>query len=317
MTARHDLPDELLGKPFAVRDALTLGLPERRLDALDLTRPFHGVRAPADQTLDLEGRCRALATRFRPGDAFDGITAAGLWGAPLPSRLRRMSSLHVSSVEPRRALRRRGVLGTQRLGGQLCLRRGLPLLSPGDAWITLASDIAPHDLVAVADFLVTGDNGRSPLLSLDELAEVVVRRAGSPGVARARQALPLVRVGAWSRPETLVRLLLARAGLPEPELNVELTTRDRGVLIPDISYPEFRVAVEYNGIHHDDASEKVKDLRRMDEYTEIGWSAVNVDRAELFGSPSSVIARTVRRLHERGWEGGTTIDLTKSPSLEP
>ena len=127
----------------------------------------------------------------------------------------------------------------------------------------------------------------------------------------------MVRVGAWSRPETFVRLILVRAGLPEPELNVPLITVDGRKLIPDLAFPEFRVAVEYNGIHHDEAPEKVKDLRRMDDYADLDWSVVNVERAELFGSPSSVVARTVRRLRERGWQGGKTLDLTKSPSLEP
>ena len=178
MTARRELPDDLRGRSFAVRDALELRLAERRLDALDLVRPFHGVRTPADEALDLAARCRALATRFRPGDAFDGATALALWGAPLPLRLGRTPTLHVSSMEPRRALRRRGVLGSQRVGGSLRQHRGVLALSPGDAWVTVAPDVALHDLVAVADFLVTGEKGVGALLSRAELAEVVIQRAG-------------------------------------------------------------------------------------------------------------------------------------------
>ena len=190
-------------------------------------------------------------------------------------------------------------------------------MSPEDAWLTLAPDVAMHDLVAAADFLVTGVKGVGALLSRQQLEEIVFQRAGLPGVAHARRALALVRIGAWSRPETLVRLILARAGVPEPMLNVSLGRVGRGILIPDIAFPEFRLAVEYNGIHHDEANAKPKDLRRMDEYAEIKWSVVNVERSELFGSPSSVVARTVRRLRERGWSGGSTLDMTNSPSLEP
>jgi hypothetical protein len=191
------------------------------------------------------------------------------------------------------------------------------VLSPVDAWLCLASDLPLHDLIAVADFFVTGVSGKGALCSLDEFAELVDRRAGAAGIERARRALPLVRVGAWSRTESLVRVILARAGLPEPVLNVPIDTVNGGVLLPDVAFPEYRVAVEYNGVGHDEASEKVKDLRRMDEYTELGWAVVNVARAELFGTPSSVVARTIRRLRERGWAGGRSIDMTKTASLEP
>jgi hypothetical protein len=317
VTARRELPEELRGRSFSVRDSVELNIPEHRLDAGDLVRPFHGVRSPADEEFDLAARCRALATRFRPGDAFDGATAAMLWGAPLPRRFGLASPLHVSSMVPHRALRRRGVRGTQRSSGEVTLRCGAPLLSPPDSWLAVAPDLALHDLVAVGDFLVTGVKGVGAVSSLEALEAVVLERAGAAGVLNARRALRLVRVGAWSRPESLVRVLLARAGLPEPALNVAILTPGGGTLIPDIAYPQFRVAVEYNGTHHDEPDEKVKDLRRMDEYSELHWSVVNVERRELFLSPSSVVARTIRRLRERGWSGGRPLDMTKSASLEP
>jgi hypothetical protein len=317
MTSRRELPEPLSGQPFAVREAIALEISEHRLAAGDLVSPFHGVRAPADRPLDLEERCRALATRLRTGDGFDGLTAVALWGAPLPMRLAAASVLHVSSVAPRRALRRRGVLGSQRVGGSLVERNGLPLLSPGDAWLTVASRLSSHDLVAVGDFLVTGVKGVGALTTREELGDLLVERAGFAGVDRARRALHLVREGAWSRPETLVRLLLVGAGLPEPELNVPLHTAGGGILIPDLAFPEFRVAVEYNGAHHDEVQYKAKDLRRMNDYAELAWSVVNIDRFELFRTPSAVVSRVIRRLRERGWAGTATVHMTKFASLEP
>jgi hypothetical protein len=232
-------------------------------------------------------------------------------------RLAAASVLHVSSVAPRRALRRRGVLGSQRVGGMLVERDGLPLLSPGDAWLTVASRLPLHDVVAVGDFLVTGVQGVGALTTRDALGQLLLERSGSVGVDRARRALHLVREGAWSRPETLVRLLLVGAGLPEPELNVPLRTVDGGILIPDLAFREFRVAVEYNGAHHDEVERKAKDLRRMNDYAELGWSVVNVDRFELVRTPSAVVSRVIRRLRERGWAGAAAVDMTKSASLEP
>ncbi len=194
----------------------------------------------------------------------------------------------------------------------------MPVLSPVDAWLTLAADLSLPDLVAVADFLVTGLRGVGALASMEALEEVVAQHAGTAGVDRARRALRFVRRGAWSRPESLVRFILARAGLPEPVLNEPVDTSGGAAIVPDIAFPEFRVAVEYNGIHHDDSTQKVKDLRRVDTFAELSWSVVNVERTELFSTPSSVVARTVHRLRERGWPGGRrSIDMTKKISLEP
>ena len=55
----------------------------------------------------------------------------------------------------------------------------------------------------------------------------VSSRNGSSSVAAAEsvrrsEALGLIRPGAESRPETLVRLAIIEAGLPEPEVNVDI-----------------------------------------------------------------------------------------------
>jgi len=63
-------------------------------------------------------------------------------------------------------------------------------------------------------------------------------------------ALALVREGSMSPLETDMRLALTGAGLPEPELDVEIRT-ERGSLIGicDAVYPERRVIVEVEGHH--------------------------------------------------------------------
>lgn len=116
-----------------------------------------------------------------------------------------------------------------------------------------------------------------------------------------RRAAALSRVGAWSRPETIFRLLLLRAALPEPELNLELTLPDGRTLIPDLAWPQYRVAAEYNGIHHDKSKQRIHDLRRIDDFTDIEWVTVNVERVELFRRPESAVSRVAARLASRGW----------------
>jgi hypothetical protein len=63
--------------------------------------------------------------------------------------------------------------------------------------------------------------------------------------------LPEPALGELVRPvtrlETRLRLALGRGGLPEPFLNPRTELRAGVVRQPDLAYPEYRVAVEYDG----------------------------------------------------------------------
>jgi hypothetical protein len=75
-----------------------------------------------------------------------------------------------------------------------------------------------------------------------------IRRSRGPGDSAGDA---LLRPGAESRPETLLRLLLGRAGLPEPEVNVDIRD-DSGRFLgrADLVYPPWRTIVEYDGDQH-------------------------------------------------------------------
>jgi hypothetical protein len=301
MTSRRALPRDL-PRSFTVEHALESGVARNRLDALDMVAPFRGVRLRATLANDFDARCRALATTFRAGDAFTGPTAALLWGMPVPKRLEATSILHVSSHLPARAMRRPGVIGSGRSSGEATTHHGIAILQPWEVCRSLAPMLSLDDLVAVMDFIVTGERGRYPLSSPGALDGYLRSQEHRPGMARMRRAAPWSRVGAWSRPESILRLVLLRASLPEPELNLELPLPSGGKLIPDMAWPQYRVAAEYNGIHHDKPGQRVHDLSRIDDFTDIGWVTVNVERVELFQSPLSAATRVAHRLASRGWE---------------
>ena len=313
MTVRRSLPVTLPGA-FSVARALEAGATENRLRATDLRAPFHGTRVPSAHDGSLELACRALATRFRPGDAFTGPTAALLWGMPLPVAWTASSTLHVSSLLPTRSLRRRGVVGSSRAGTDPVLLDGLPVLPVPDTCLALAAFLPLDDLVAVLDFVVTGPNGRGSLSSPGDLARFVAARSGAGGVATLRRALALCRQGSWSRPETLLRLRLARAGIPEPVLNGRLTHPRGRIIVPDLAWPQYRVAAEYNGAHHEQNDQRVRDLRRVDDFTDLGWTTVNIAKEELFGAPDSAVRRVAARLQAAGWRPPPSLRLPKSAS---
>lgn len=311
MTTRHPLPSHL-PPAFSVGAALAAGVPLGRLEASDLQAPFHGTRGPTEAPDTLQTKCRILSTRFRQDDAFTGPTAARLWGMPLPSRLQEQPSLFVSSRAPTRSLRREGVVGTSRFSTDPLHLNGIPLLPVWETCLSLATMVRVDDLTAILDFVVTGKLGKNPLSSLLSLDSFLMESAGKRGIFPMRSARRLTRQGAWSRTETLLRLLLLRAGLPEPELNFELTHPSGRIMIPDLAWPHYRVAAEYNGVHHDKPDQRVRDLRRVDDFVDIGWTTVNVDRTQLFQHPASTVLRVTERLQDRGWVATTHSHLPKS-----
>ena len=97
------------------------------------------------------------------------------------------------------------------------------------------------------------------------------RHKGTPGIRKARLALEQSRVGSDSAQETRLRLALEDAGLPEPELNAPTDLGSGVVRQPDLSYPEYKVAVEYEGEGHSDAAQIVRDIAREEDFSRAGW----------------------------------------------
>ncbi len=287
MTSRGRIPNEL-PPMFTVRDGLAHG-------------PFHGIRMPRSQVAVLESRCHALAAVLRPEDALAGPTAARLWGMPLPRRLEDSPLLHVSTLLPARAPRRAGVVATGRRSSGTTMLRGLPVLEVWETCRSLASMMSAVGLTCVIDFIVTGNLHRSALSELAALESYLAAHEHHPGIVRLRRAFAQARVGSWSPRETQLRLLVTGAGIPEPQLNVRLPLPGGRELVPDLAWPLYRVAAEYNGTHHNKPGQRIHDLRRIDDYTDIGWTTVNIEKTELLQHPDSVVFRVAQRLASRGW----------------
>lgn len=301
MPRRDPLPLELSGGPFRTRDVDEFGIPRRRLESADVSHPFHGANTigPAETLIE---RAEALAVVFRPSDAFSHRTAALLWGAPLPYS--RDTRLHVTSVGTGDRMRRPGVVGHRAAALPRTLHLGLPIVEPARVWVQLATVLTHDDLVAVGDYFVTPQRrSHTPAItSLDGLGAAVPERARSS--ARARRALADVRVGAESRMESRLRLLLTRAGLPEPLINPAVRIGDTA-LHPDLLYPQWRVVLEYEGDgHRTDARQWRRDIWRREVFESGGWRVIRVHRDDLLTEPEAFLARVCRVLAQRQRESG-------------
>lgn len=289
-----------------------------RAEQADATSPSDPETAypPTPEALRMLTLARQYAA-VMPVDAyFSHVAAAVIWGAPLPSRLlkspkgqddhdRADPPLDVSVPWPARSPRGRGVLGhaIRPTMGTAVVHpgTGLRVSDPATTWTTLGGGMPhPYDLVAVADFFVRvrrppfhrpSDAVAPPLATTDDLAKVIEagRRRHAP---RLRDALARVRTGSASRTETWTRLTLVDAGLPEPVLDFDVFD-DAGAWLArvDMAYPQWRIAIEYEGIHHSSGEQWERDVDRYARLEAAGWKVIRVTKQTLFTSPRMIEQR--------------------------
>jgi hypothetical protein len=130
-----------------------------------------------------------------------------------------------------------------------------------------------------------------------------VERFPGRGKARADRALQLVRPGAESRPESLLRLAILATGLPEPELNVEVYSSS-GIFVggADLLYRRYRLVIEYDGDHHRvDSAQFDRDIGRLDDFAAAGWRVVRIAKRSFLGDRDACTGRVRRAMTDAGW----------------
>lgn len=297
MTRRRPLPLHMQLAPFAVAHADAVGVSRGRLRAADLDAPFHGVRAPTGEST-LRDRCLAYAQRMPDTQAFSDATAAALWGMPLPARLLANADIHVSTWGERARPRSRGVVGHRLdVRPRLVRHLGHVVTDAASTWCALAAVLSLDELVEAGDRLV----GRpQPLATFAQIDAAVARFGGRRGVRTLREARRLLRANSESPRETRVRLLLLRAGLPEPEPNGVIALLTGRSTHGDLVFREHKVLVEYDGDHHrTDPVQWARDVARLNDLADAGWHVIRINKST---PRAEVVARTVRALRERGWK---------------
>ncbi len=310
-----------LPRVFAVADGIAHGVGRQRLRGRTLESPFYGVRSQAAdwefsadpwQRQSEQRRIRALdyAPRLRPDTFYSHETAAALWGAPLPlvsdhgypADGRRLP-LHVSVLGAGAVPAGRGVAGhraDERTTGTTSVQE-LQVADAASTWASLARTLSVHDLVAAGDYFCRQwregvgrpDVGKQPLTTIEQL-RARVDAGRRVGIRKLRSALELIREDSWSPMESKVRCILGEAGLPEPELNIDVFDHGgRWLGCFDLVYRERRVAIEYNGTFH--AGQYARDVERIAALRAAGWQVIEVT-AELVRNPAALVARVRRAL---------------------
>lgn len=330
------LPPSLPYPVFTTTEARRAGVSASRLRATDLRSLDRGLWARVDAQVTEADIVAALCRR--DGDVFAaGLTAARLWGLPLPGTLadevvraplpaRRLGGKSVyrprgravdtrvhlaAAVVPRRetALVRWSHLDAvpvalEKMPSVLATTRVRTLLD-------LSSLLRPDALVAIGDHLVRHPRlefeGRShPYATCEELTGIAEGFHGR-GAHRFREAVARVRVGSDSPAETRLRLAVVAAGLPEPLANVrasggtDKTGREIDLGEPDLHWPQWRVAVEHEGPTHLKAEQLAKDIARGERRARAGWIEVRTTAKDLHDRCRRGVDRVRDALVRQGW----------------
>ncbi|MGO4493940.1 endonuclease domain-containing protein, partial [Arthrobacter sp. 2YAF22_2] len=179
---------------------------------------------------------------------------------------------------------------------------GIRISTRARTWLDLARRLSLYELVCTGDELVRipriSLEGRSePFATVDGLRSMVNRHSNLQGIVRARAALELMRVGSDSGPETLLRLAMRDAGLPEPDLQLSLRPGSPGSPTADLGYRRRRLAVQYDGGHHLLPAQIFSDRRRDKAFESAGWTVLILtkdDLADGFAGATAKIKRILR-----------------------
>ena len=257
--------------------------------------PYRGLRAGADPGTDTALRAMIFAPRMPARGFYFGRTAAALHGLPLPTRFGTETLLHIGVAAGERRVEALGVIPhhVQISAADIVESRGARLTSVGRTWCDLAtSGLTLAELVAAGDRAIWR---RAPRTDVAGLRECIDRYSGRRGSRLMRTAVELLSDAADSPPESELRVAIIGAGFPPPAVNeaVDMATER---IHPDLSWPDLKIAIEYEGEHHrQDREQWNRDIRRFSTMQDAGWWFYRAT-AEDYRSPHRLLLWLAQRM---------------------
>jgi hypothetical protein len=292
-------PGALQWRTFRGSHALTGDLLTRhQLRSAAWVRVQHDIYA--DTRLDRDHRlaCEATSLWLPTGAAIAGPSAAYLYGVEHAATFD--DDVHVIVAPPRRVMSRRGVRvhhtpfeahEVATIGGTL---RTTPLRTAWD--VACWRPLVPA--VTVIDGLL-----RLGIVDRSHMMDLAQTRAGRRWARRAARAFDLADGRAQSAPESQLRVRLILAGLPRPVPQHPVSLPEGTVLHPDLAWPEYRVAVEYDGHWHGTTEQLHRDRRRLNKLVAAGWLVLHVTSIRLHREFPGIVREAKDALRSRGWRG--------------
>ena len=180
---------------------------------------------------------------------------------------------------------------------ELCTVNGIPCTTAPRTAYDVGRTMLPDNSIVRIDALLNAT--RHVVADVEMIAG---RYPKARGIRHLRAALALADGGAESPPETRLRLLLVRSGLPRPITQIPVAD-DHGRIVRriDMGWPEWMVGVEYDGAQHfTGPDDYAADIERLEFLAHRGWLIVRVGGRHM-RAPGVVAERARRALLSRGW----------------
>jgi very-short-patch-repair endonuclease len=284
--------------PLTVAQARALGITADVLRGPFYRRLFRGVYLAVHVELTFRVWLQAVLLVVPADAVFSHLTALRIYGFAA----REDGAFHVSTRTTTHS-RHAGVTTHRRLA-RIPQRRcsGVPVTDPDRTIVDVATKVSWVELIQAAEFMIY-----EGLTTLDGLVEFAISQH-LDGVLRTRRALVLIREGVESPMETLVRLMIVFARLPEPECNVNIRdAMGRFVARGDLVYTDLRVVVEYDGWYHErTAEQRRRDITRRERLEAAGWRVIVITSGDL-EDKREIVHRVHRALIQRGYVGRAPI----------
>jgi very-short-patch-repair endonuclease len=294
------LPPPLRHKLFTRAEAIAHGLTPAQLRGPMVCRVFRGLYCDPAVSGQLNRLLLAALQVVPSGSAIAGLHCAAMHDLPLPlvtgghgiDLLERLltSPLHV--CVPATGTRKNHRPGmeirfTALTSDHVLQVGGVAVLAPARLLLELAADGWDRvDLVALVDAAL-----HSHRVTSQQLTEALRWGARRRGCRLARAVVDLADAGAESPMETRLRLIIVDAGLPGPQTNRPVKDGSRTVARPDLSYPEWKIAIEYDGADHATSPRRARDEARRVALRERGWTVLTFTSHEVLVTPEVVVAR--------------------------
>ncbi|MFC5675950.1 hypothetical protein ACFPQ8_00990, partial [Aeromicrobium endophyticum] len=302
MPSPTPLPVHLLDRPFTTYEARAAGIGEKVLRGRRFTRLFPRVWvATAHVMTDLDWiAAAALAVPARAQlSHITRIQALGLAAGRLrPFHFTVAGDLHIALDDI--FVHRTEVLPPLDDGG----------VTPASAFVQVCSSARLIDAVKIGDWLL-----HYRYMTTVELAELARRDAWRPGAAQVRRVLPLLDAASRSPKESETRMLLVLAGLPAPEVNVDLVINGRWLGCVDLLYRLWMLVLEYEGRQHAESREQfARDIARYAGFRDEGVAYLQITN-QMLSRPRAMVGRVYGLLAERGYDGPPPVFADRWQSL--
>ena len=259
------IPHELTRGPFTLAEALAAGVSADALRSTSWQRIGKGLYCWVGWRREPWPILQVLH-RIHPGTTFSGLTAAYMHG------------LDCSATDP-----------VEVIAPPNSSLRSCHGLRVRHCKLTIDSVVPIRGLPATSIHRTLRDicaqsPGLPSLIVLDmALRARIIARNALNGIGLMSLAEP-----AESQMETRLRWLLTEAGLPRPQVQVDLRADDGRFLgRADMYYPQARLVVEFDGGNHRDRL--VSDDRRQNELVGSGFTVLRFTSADLHARPHVVV----------------------------